>query len=245
MTIPNDFDLDYTAAAAPTMTITEMDALATRVFYSVDQASNSLDAAQLDYDVKVTENAMAKGNEAIRAELERMYEPPLKLAEEEGVRAATAGRRNLEAIIAQTNSPQPTLDADEEWRRASLVRETVREDTETLGLPKLLAQVQQAVRKGDRPALYHYARYIPIRLGPLAPNVGLRDPAEGALAKLVGDINEMLRDRSQDPVRKRAIDILDQVRALDRRAGARKQAAYLATKPFPFQKPTDVPWTGV
>lgn len=227
----------YTMADAQKMLTTEAD--------RITRAEQQLQKARQDYDQYVTRNPLTRGDggDSIREALAARHLPGLQQAEDEAAKVADTVAANAKAVYDQTARPMLTL-SDGDMQTVSVRRELVREDCENLPLDKLRDAVRYAVLKDDKPSLYLYAPYLPLRLG-----MGTKD-AEGEwrasgqtaekaeLQRLVWTITDRLQDTTVAPVNAKAADLMTRANKL-RGTVSKRQAT---SKTYAFQSPGEVQW---
>jgi hypothetical protein len=193
----------------------------------LDEAATSLQAAQRDYETLTDRYRYSTdaGHAASFAE----HIPSLEQAEQDAGRAAGVVYRNAQAVRERLNHELPVLSPEEEASAAAKAT-FAREDAERLPLPELAARVEHAVLRGDRAAMFTYARYGRMRL---ARGGGGDGAGEGAtwptdtgpdrerLARVIREAESRLRPGDLAGVETRALGVVSKASNLQGVAGKR------------------------
>ena len=106
----------------------------------------------------------------------------------------------------------------DELTRAALLRDEIREDIETLGPAALRDRLVTALTMGDRAAMHHLVRYVPLRdVGPGTGAVG-EPQALREIPQRLSRMKYALRNPAMDPHGERARTVLS--KAVDRHSSA-------------------------
>lgn len=202
----------------------------------LEKAAGSLSQAQTSYN-NMTNRYIYTSDEAHQIAL-RDHLPALEAAENEAINLASGLTAYIRQILEVTRSDSPTL-TDAEMAVAASKQVFVKEDCTELPYEALVSRVQQAITRGDRPAMYLYHRYGKMRLGIASELGSLPDEkAKSTLRDLISGIEKKLTTGKAKEVNDLAMKTLTKANTVA--STARKRRA--ASQVYSFQKPGEVPW---
>ncbi len=190
------------------MTLAEMTTTMRRDLSSIEEAQAAQKKAEDTYTY-TTNRVQFLSDEAHEAAV-RDHFPPVAAVRETSARAAEAALKNARRVLHQTEATRLVVTPDEQ---ASAARQepVIRRVVDTGTLPSIRDELRASIIADDRAALLVFASHLPDRLAKVSdsdagrPEVG---EVRSEITRMLSQIRDQLRDRSFDPVRTLATDVV-------------------------------------
>lgn len=241
MTLDTDLDLS-------TLPLDEASSVLDRDDTRLAIAQSELERAVAHYQLHVLSDPHVDVAE-VRLKLDEQHLPAIRAVETEVATASRAIAARARTLM-QTFAVAPPKLSGSERVEAGALSPYIEAACKDRPLRILGDEVRAAVLAGDRATMYAFSQHLPARLAPVASDIGRRGDSVEArerqdLSKLLGVVAERLADPSFAALKAKALKVLLRAEEVAGAAEKRQRAAHLATRPFAFQRPDDVPWPGV
>ncbi len=143
------------------MTVDQIDRTLSDDTDRLAQAERRLAEARGSFQHLVDHNRF--GSAALHAATVEEARPKLEATEREAAELESAVERNARQALSQLERSRGSALTAEEMTRAAALREEIREDVERLDAVALRDRIVAALTAGDRAALHHLIRYVPLR----------------------------------------------------------------------------------